>query len=185
MPAQNTQNDELTRVKLRITALTARTVERGCTEAEAMAAAAMVGRLLERYALTMEEVDIRQQPCVQIAIPIGGKRRRPIDICVPAIARFCDCKVWLTRSELQSHYVFFGFDTDTQLAAYLFGIIDRAMQHEVACSAPAAPRGAAPCPARPRPVSNTASRSGSPSAWKPCTPNAKPPSPRSAPPVTP
>ena len=125
------QNDELMRVKLRISALTARTIERGCTEAEAMAAAAMVGRLLERYALTMEEVDIRQQPCVQIAIPVGGKRRRPIDICVPAIARFCDCKVWLTRSELEAHYVFFGFDTDAQLAAYLFEVIARAMQNEV------------------------------------------------------
>ena len=126
------QNDELTRVKLRIAALTARTIDRGCTEAEAMAAAAMVGRLLERYALTMDEVDIRQQPCVQIAIPIGGKRRRPIDICVPAIARFCDCKVWLTRSELQAHYVFFGFDTDTRLAAYLFDVIARAMHNAVA-----------------------------------------------------
>jgi hypothetical protein len=82
--------------------------------------------------LTMEEVDIRQQPCVQIAISIDGKRRRPIDICVPSIARFCDCKVWLTRSELQAHYVFFGFDTDTQLAAYLFDAIARAMQNEVA-----------------------------------------------------
>jgi len=126
------QNDELTRVKLRIAALTARTIDRGCTEAEAMAAAAMVGRLLERYALTMEEVDIRQQPCVQIAIPIGGKRRRPIDVCVPAIARFCDCKVWLARSDEQAHYVFFGFDTDTQLAAYLFDVIARAMHNEVA-----------------------------------------------------
>jgi hypothetical protein len=91
-----------------------------------------VGRLLERYALTMDEVDIRQQPCVQITIPIGGKRRRPIDICVPAIARFCDCKVWLARAELQAHYVFFGFDTDTQLAAYLFGVIAHAMHNEVA-----------------------------------------------------
>ena len=45
---------------------------------------------------------------VQVEVPIGGKRRRPIDICVPAIARFHDCKVWLARSDLQAHYVFFG-----------------------------------------------------------------------------
>ena len=126
------QNDELTRVKLRIRTLTERTIDRGCTEAEAMAAATMVGRLLERYALTMDEVDIRQQPCVQVMVPVGGMRRRPIDICVPAIARFCDCIVWLARSELQAHYVFFGFDTDTQLAAYLFDVIGRAMRNELA-----------------------------------------------------
>jgi hypothetical protein len=96
-----------------------------------MAAAAMVGRLLERYALTMDEVDVRQEPCIQLHVPIGGKRRRPIDSCVPAIARFCDCKVWLARSELEAHYVFFGFDTDTQLATYLFEVIRRAMKSGV------------------------------------------------------
>jgi hypothetical protein len=62
------QTDELSRVKARIKALTEKTIANGCTEAEAMAAAEMVGRLLERYALSMG------------------------DGCVPAIGRFCDCK---------------------------------------------------------------------------------------------
>ncbi len=96
-----------------------------------MAAAAMVGRLLERYALTMQEVDVRAEPCVQVEVPLGGVRRRPIDICVPAIARFCACKVWLARSEENARYVFFGFQTDTKLAAYLFAVIDRAIRSEV------------------------------------------------------
>jgi hypothetical protein len=63
-----------------------------------MAAAEMVGRLLERYALTMDEIDMREARCVQVEVPIGGRRRRPIDACVPAIARFCDCKVWRARA---------------------------------------------------------------------------------------
>ena len=126
------QSDELARVKVRIKALTDRTVARGCTEAEAMAAAEMVGRLLERYALTMEEVDVRQEPCVKLEVPIGGQRRRPVDACVPAIARFCDCKVWLARAERQAHYVFFGFDTDVGLAAYLLAVVDRAIVTELA-----------------------------------------------------
>jgi hypothetical protein len=125
------QNDELARVKARIKALTERTIDRGCTEAEAMTAAEMVGRLLERYALTMQEVDVRQEPCIQLEVPFGGQRRRPIDACVPAIARFCDCKVWITRVERQARYVFFGFDTDTSLAAYLFAVIDRAIRSEL------------------------------------------------------
>ena len=45
------QTTELVRVKARIRALAEKTVSNGCTEAEAMAAAEMVGRLLERYAL--------------------------------------------------------------------------------------------------------------------------------------
>ncbi len=125
------QQDELARVKARIKALAERTVERGCTEAEAMAAAEMVGRLLERYALTMDEIDVRQTPCVETRVPAGGLRRRPIDTCVPAIARFCDCKVWLARELTPPSYVLFGFETDTTLASYLFAVIDRAIRSEL------------------------------------------------------
>jgi hypothetical protein len=74
-----------------------------------MAAAEMVGRLLERYALSMQEIDVRQEVCVQIEVPVGGKQRRPIDGCVTAIARFCDCKVWVSRDTGKPNYVFFGF----------------------------------------------------------------------------
>ena len=81
------QAAELSRVKGRIKALTEKTVANGCTEAEAMAAAEMVGRLLERYALSMDEIEIRTARCVQVEVPLGGRRRRPIDGCVPAIAR--------------------------------------------------------------------------------------------------
>ena len=73
------QTAELSRVKARIKALAEKTVSNGCTEAEAMAAAEMVGRLLERYALSMEEIDVREQRCIQVEVPIGGKRRHPID----------------------------------------------------------------------------------------------------------
>jgi hypothetical protein len=115
-------------VKARIKALAEKTVSNGCTEAEAMAAAEMVGRLLERYALTMEEIDVREARCAQVEIPLGGQRRRPIDGCVTAIARFCDCKVWLSRGAREASYVFFGFEPDIALAAYLFTVIDRAIR---------------------------------------------------------
>jgi Protein of unknown function (DUF2786) len=137
------QAAELSRVKGRIKALTEKTVANGCTEAEAMSAADMVGRLLERYALSMDEIEIRTARCVQAEVPLGGRRRRPIDGCVPTIARFCDCKVWLARAAAPgperpdvdwtrpgSRYVFFGFETDTALATYLFVVIDRAIVTE-------------------------------------------------------
>ncbi len=96
-----------------------------------MAAADMVGRLLERYALTMDEMDVRQTPCVEARVPAGGLGRRPIETCLPAIARFCDCKVWLAREPAPPSYVFFGFETDTVLASYLFAVIDRAIRSEL------------------------------------------------------
>ena len=126
------QTNELDRVKARIKALAEKTVSNGCTEAEAMAAAEMVGRLLDRYALSMDEIEVREQQCVQVEVRIGGQRRRPVDCCVTAIARFCDCKVWFSRDELGVSYVFFGFEADTALAAYLLEVIDRAIQTELA-----------------------------------------------------
>ena len=125
------QTTELVRVKARIRALAEKTVSNGCTEAEAMAAAEMVGRLLERYALSMQEIDVRQEVCVQVEVPVGGKQRRPIDGCVTAIARFCDCKVWISRDTGKPTYVFFGFEVDAALAGYLFHVIDRAMRTEL------------------------------------------------------
>ena len=96
------QTTELVRVKAQIRALAEKTVSNGCTEAEAMAAAEMVGRLLERYALSMDEIEVREARCVQAEVPLAGQRRRPIDGCVPAIACFCDCKVWLARAPRQN-----------------------------------------------------------------------------------
>jgi len=139
------QADELLKVKARIKALADKTVDRGCTEAEAMSAAEMVGRLLERYALSMDEIEVRSTRCVQTEVPIGGSRRRPIDGCVMAIARFCDCKVWLQRggeaagAARPPRYVFFGFETDTALAIYLFSVIERAIATEVSAFKAARP----------------------------------------------
>jgi Protein of unknown function (DUF2786) len=137
------QTTELARVKARIKALAEKTVANGCTEAEALSAAEMVGRLLEQYAVSMDEIEVRASRCVQAEVPLGGQRRRPIDGCVPAIARFCDCKVWLARAARLdpddgplvwpppvSRYIFFGFEVDTTLATYLFAVIDRAIQIE-------------------------------------------------------
>ena len=133
------QVNELVRIKARIKALTEKTVTNGCTEAEAMSAADMVGRLLERYALSMDEIEIRSSRCVQREVPLGGQRRRPIDGCVPAIARFCDCKVWLApatgdhvagEAPRGKCYAFFGFETDAELATYLYAVIERAIVTE-------------------------------------------------------
>ena len=126
------QADELARVKTRIRALAEKTTSNGCTEAEALSAAEMVGRLLERYALTMEQVDLRAAACIQLEVDAGGQRRRPVDGCVVAIARFCDCKVWLTRGDLGVTYVFFGLETDAMLCRYLFEVVVMALRTELA-----------------------------------------------------
>ena len=147
-----------------------------------MSAAEMVGRLLERYALSMDEIEVREARCVQAEVPMGGRRRRPIDACVPAIARFCDCKVWLTRgarpksdydddfdwTQPGGRYVFFGFETDTVLATYLFAVIDRAIMTEAATFKEANPTLRRFACAGPRLVSSTVWRHAYRPGWTPC-----------------
>lgn len=131
---------EIDRAKARIRALAAKTVANGCTDAEAFAAAEMIGRLLDRYMLTMDEVQLRASPCVQKAVPLAGKRRGPLDGCVPAIARFCHCIVWLEESagadapdgHSNKRYAYFGTEADVDMALYLHAIIAHAITGETA-----------------------------------------------------
>jgi hypothetical protein len=77
------QTTELTRVKARIKALAEKAVSNGCTEAEAMAAARMHWSR-ERYAPSMEEIDVREATAFASRSPsvAGGtadRQLRPVD----------------------------------------------------------------------------------------------------------
>jgi hypothetical protein len=68
------QNDELIRVKLKIKALAAKTLDNGCTEHEAMTAATKVGELLEQYNLSMSECDVREEKCIKKTVGMGSAK---------------------------------------------------------------------------------------------------------------
>ncbi len=115
---------ELARVLQRIQALRAKTVEQGCTEQEALASARKVAELLDRYGLSLGEVEMREQACEGVGLDTGRQRRAPIDDCIPAIALFCDCKVWMeTAASGAIRYVFFGLPADVEAAHYIYDLI--------------------------------------------------------------
>ena len=91
MGRQNGDTAELDRLVQRIRALRAKTVEHGCTEQEALAAAGKVAELLDRYGLSLSEFDLRRQSCEGIGVETDRKRRGPIDDCMATIAAFFDC----------------------------------------------------------------------------------------------
>jgi hypothetical protein len=124
-------NTELDKIKLKIKALAAKTVDNGCSEHEAMSAMLGVGRLLSQYNLTMEECDVRQSPCKTIYIDIGRTHRHPIDHCVVALANLVSVKCWFHRHYGKpSSYAFFGQESDLELVDYLFKVIHRAIETE-------------------------------------------------------
>ena len=122
---------EIDNVINKIRKLCTRTIERGCTESEALTAATMVGELMAVYNLTIDKVFLDQQACITKAVPTTRKVRSPIDRCVPSIASMCDCKVWFDKWNTKvASYLFFGMETDVEMACYLYASILAAVQHE-------------------------------------------------------
>lgn len=123
-------SNELENVKNKIRKLINRTVINGCTEAEAMASANMIGKLLSHYNLSMDEVVLENEECKQSNFSIPGRKsRHPIDGCIVEIASFCDCKVWFNTG--YGEYSFFGLSHDVDMAIYLSEIVFKSMITEL------------------------------------------------------
>lgn len=123
------RSDELAKVKARIRALASRTVERGCSEAEAMVAAAKVGELLEVYGLSMSEVELREETCLQRTLVFDDPRRQAMNWLFPALLRFTGCRGWTVG---RADYVIFGLEPDVQMAEYLMQVVAGALSWEEA-----------------------------------------------------
>ena len=122
----------LDKLRTRIQGLRAKTIDNGCTEDEALAAAAKVAELLDRYDLSLTDVEIRDAPCERRTYETHRKKRVPLDDCIGAVAAFCDCRVWREKNEVgEGRYVFFGLRSDIEVAHYLTELIDGAVRAEL------------------------------------------------------
>jgi hypothetical protein len=120
------------KLRTRIQGLRAKTIDNGCTEGEALAAAAKVAELLDRYDLSLTDVELREAPCERRAYETHRKKRIPLDDCIGAIADFCDCLVWREKNRAgEARYVFFGLRSDIEVAHYLTELIDTAVRSEL------------------------------------------------------
>jgi hypothetical protein len=125
------QSADIDRLKTRIQALRAKTVQNGCTEQEALAAAAKVADLLDQHDLSLSDVEIREEPCERAVVETYRRQRVPLDGCVNAIAAFCDCRVWREKnSRGENRYVFFGLSPDVAVAHYIADLVSTAMTVE-------------------------------------------------------
>ena len=121
---------DLDKLKSRLQALRTKTIANGCTEQEALAAAAKVAELLDRHDLSLSDLEIREEQCAQSAIATNKKQRQPISACVPAIAEYCDCKVWREKDETgRLRYVFFGLRPSIEMAHYVYDVITVTMRN--------------------------------------------------------
>ena len=118
---------DLDKLKGRLQGLRAKTIANGCTEEEALAAAAKVALLLDQHDLSISDLEIREEQCEKSAVDTRRKQRQPISACVPAIAEYCDCKVWMEKDENGIRYIFFGLRPSIEMAHYVYDVISAAI----------------------------------------------------------
>lgn len=114
----------------RIMALMAKTVEAGCSEEEAMAAADAVTRLMNKYQLDLSDIELRDSKCTKGKMDTRQKSPTAIRSVVTSIGYMCDVKVWENPdggSFGGRAYCFFGLEHDVIVAEYLYRICDRAI----------------------------------------------------------
>lgn len=105
----------------RIRALLAKTVANGCSESEAMAAAAKAGELMDRYGLTYSDLELKSERCQQHE---ATDRHHYVELVANAIARFCHCRVWSDEGRIQ----YFGLPIDVLIAGYMTDLCRSAME---------------------------------------------------------
>jgi hypothetical protein len=126
-----TNSENTKAIKAKIRALAAKTVDNGCTEAEALAAMQMVGKLLSQYNLSMSEVEMSAEEMILKTIRTGSKHSGGVYWAVYGIGMITNTKPFIQRNSSEITYNFFGQETDVLMAEYLYRLIDGSINREV------------------------------------------------------
>lgn len=116
------------RAKRIIRELQQKTEANGCTEHEAMAAAAQIGELLEKYDLEIDEIGVREDAAkceknrVFAADPYAGA-------ILAGIRDFCSLIYYRDNSN-HTAYVLFGTPHDLEIALYLYEMLSEAIERD-------------------------------------------------------
>jgi len=115
----------------KLRALRERTVQNGCTEQEAYAAAALAAKLMDKYGLSMTDAEIGDETCMIGYIETGRKRCHEVQYALFGIKQFTDCICYLDNCPTGKMIVFFGLPEDVEMAKYLVGVVKAAMDTEL------------------------------------------------------
>ena len=115
-----------------VRALRAKTVENGCTEGEAAAAAKKIAQLLEQYNMTLDEAELRESDFTKANHPQDDLIGKVIYRVASAISHMMDIKFWSERPGEPRSTTFFGFTHEVEIAGYLLDICRSAMKTQSA-----------------------------------------------------
>ena len=119
------------KIAARIRALLQKTVENGCTEDEAIAAAAKAAEMLERYNLSVDEVEMRASPFTTHTEAHDDLAAERFWKVAAAISELTHTHYWTSRAGVRPIEIsFFGFEHEVLCAQYLQAICNRSMWQE-------------------------------------------------------
>ena len=110
----------------KLKAFSQRTVENGCTEAEALAAAQAMQSLQDQYNCTLTELDITQTEYVEETFSLGKKRRHPVWCALYGLQKFCEVRIIGNDGGV----LVFGERHKVDAATYLISVMQSAMELE-------------------------------------------------------
>jgi hypothetical protein len=122
-------------IALKIRALLAKTADRGCSEAEAIAAAAKAKELLDKYQIDLSEHELEEEGFVKGKAEKAQARRFNVqETLAHWIAKFCEVKVWHTFDSAgyrrkEKRIVFFGLRSDVEFANWLTVALEAFVWH--------------------------------------------------------
>lgn len=132
----------------RIRALAARTVDNGCTEAEALTAASLLAEILRKHNVTLDEAQMRASPFTQHQEKHGDEVGARLWKAARGIAALTETRWWTSGPGVYPVQIgFFGFAHEVEIAKYLLAICatamrsgETAMTYQLALLRPAARR---------------------------------------------
>jgi len=123
-------NGEREKIAARIRALRAKTVGNGCTEEEAIAAAEMLARLLEKYNMTLDEAELRSSPFERHSERHEDHVGARLWKVAAAVSYLTGARYWGARPGEVPEVSFFGFAHEVQVACYMLEICTGAMRRQ-------------------------------------------------------
>lgn len=117
--SERTAQDELERAKTLIRNLHTKATNTGVTEDEALLFADKVGELLRQFDLTLTDVIITQERCLQREVFAADDAMCSV---ITGIGRLCALVTYHKSGSTPTTYVLFGMERDVELAVFLYEI---------------------------------------------------------------
>lgn len=121
----NAKNEALLK---KVRSLMNMTIENGASENEAKLASEKVAKMLSEHNLSMTDVELAESEILQKNYDMNRKALHEVQYCVGAISTFTNTKSWVMRNRNSSEIVYFGHDTDVEVAFYMTDMIKNVME---------------------------------------------------------